>query len=295
MRLPAPLISAAVLGLAGPLAAPPVSAATLVTFIGADSGSATTNCSGDIGSKSGATTVHAAASCFRADVGTASGEAVAATGHIGAAAHADSHNGDSLAAKIGSEAIYEDFLTFTSADPLATTTSVAVNLLLDGVIEAGGAFGGGNFRLALFFAGHDFDERFVFSTFGVGDTLHSFILESGQIGSVTDAALGTPAFLIPLNQPLHFELLLDAGAIASGPGSHGLAGFGAHSAKFAATPFDLPDGVTVNAGDYIVNNRFIDPLAAPGGVPEPVAWGLMILGFGLAGRTLRRRRNLLPT
>jgi hypothetical protein len=26
------------------------------------------------------------------------------------------------------------------------------------------------------------------------------------------------------------------------------------------------------------------------GVPEPAAWGLMILGFGAAGATLRRRR-----
>ena len=33
--------------------------------------------------------------------------------------------------------------------------------------------------------------------------------------------------------------------------------------------------------------------AQPGGVPEPATWGLMILGFGLAGAALRRRR-LLP-
>ena len=290
MRLPAPLISAATLGLMA-LAALPASAATLGTFIGPGSGSATQACTGDFGPKTGTSTVHAAATCSRPDVGTASGEAVAATGHIGAASHADSHNGDSLSANIGSEAIYEDFLTFTST----TTTSVSVNLLLDGAIEAGGNFGGGFFRLALFFAGHDFDERFVFSTFGVGDTLHGFNLESGQIGAVTNAALGTPAFLIPLNTPLHFELLLDTSAFASGPGSHGLAGFGAHSAKFAPTPFDLPDGVTVNAGDYLVNNRFIDPLASPGGVPEPTSWALMIIGFGLAGGTLRGRGALSPT
>jgi len=288
MRLTPILMTTAALALA---LTTPAAAAHLVTFIGADSGSATQSCSGDVGPKSGTSTVHASASCSRADVGTASGVAVAATGHVGAAAQADSHNGDSLSAKIGAEAIYEDFLTFTST----TTTSVSVNLLLDGAIEAGGNFGGGFFRLALFFAGHDFDERFVFSTFGVGDTLHGFNLESGQIGAVTNAALGTPAFLIPLNTPLHFELLLDTSAFASGPGSHGLAGFGAHSAKFAPTPFDLPDGVTVNAGDYLVNNRFIDPLASPGGVPEPTSWALMIIGFGLAGGTLRGRGALSPT
>jgi hypothetical protein len=28
------------------------------------------------------------------------------------------------------------------------------------------------------------------------------------------------------------------------------------------------------------------------GVPEPASWGLMLIGFGLAGATLRRRRAL---
>jgi len=31
-------------------------------------------------------------------------------------------------------------------------------------------------------------------------------------------------------------------------------------------------------------------VTAPGGVPEPASWALMIAGFGLAGATLRRRR-----
>jgi hypothetical protein len=31
-----------------------------------------------------------------------------------------------------------------------------------------------------------------------------------------------------------------------------------------------------------------------GGVPEPATWGLMILGFGVLGTVLRRRRSLVP-
>ena len=54
--------------------------------------------------------------------------------------------------------------------------------------------------------------------------------------------------------------------------------------------FNLPDGVTVNAGDYLVNNRYFDPLATGGGVPEPASWALMITGFGLMGVALHRRR-----
>ena len=34
------------------------------------------------------------------------------------------------------------------------------------------------------------------------------------------------------------------------------------------------------------------PGRLPGGVPEPSAWALMILGFGAAGSALRRRRIL---
>jgi PEP-CTERM motif len=38
---------------------------------------------------------------------------------------------------------------------------------------------------------------------------------------------------------------------------------------------------------------FIDQVSATGGVPEPAAWALMILGFGGAGAALRGRRRAL--
>ena len=34
-----------------------------------------------------------------------------------------------------------------------------------------------------------------------------------------------------------------------------------------------------------------NPLFNPSAVPEPTSWALMIMGFGLAGATLRRRRR----
>lgn len=51
--------------------------------------------------------------------------------------------------------------------------------------------------------------------------------------------------------------------------------------------FNLPDGYTAEAGDYLVNNRFIVPGAA---VPEPGSWVLMIAGFAFAGGAARVRR-----
>jgi len=52
-----------------------------------------------------------------------------------------------------------------------------------------------------------------------------------------------------------------------------------------------------NAGfdlDAVAMINYIDTRPAPtGGVPEPATWAMMILGFGFAGATLRRRRSML--
>jgi hypothetical protein len=288
MRLCTILMSAAAaLALTATSAA---SAATLTTAVGPNSGSGLRGCSGDLTPKSGSTTVHSASTCF-GEIGTASGEAIASTGHIGASAHADSHNGNSLSSSIGSLALYDDYLTFTSNDPNVTTASVFVNLLLDGILEATGPVSGGDVALFVSFGGSNFGTRFGLTTDGATGSVGDFILESGRIGASTDASLRTAAVVVPLNGPVHILLQMQTGVFASGPGSHALSSFGANSFKFAPTPFGLPDGVTVNAGDYIVDNHFIDPLApAGGGVPEPAAWALMLLGFGAAGAVLRRRR-----
>ena len=45
-------------------------------------------------------------------------------------------------------------------------------------------------------------------------------------------------------------------------------------------------GLGVTAADFAV-----DRLYAVAAVPEPATWGMMILGFGLAGATMRRRRT----
>ena len=54
--------------------------------------------------------------------------------------------------------------------------------------------------------------------------------------------------------------------------------------------FNLPQGYTVNAGTYLVDNRFIDPTSTPA-IPEPETWALLFAGLGCIGARLRRRRN----
>ena len=44
--------------------------------------------------------------------------------------------------------------------------------------------------------------------------------------------------------------------------------------------------------DGVSNGIIITP---PGGIPEPATWAMMLMGFGAAGYTLRRRRKTLLT
>jgi len=44
--------------------------------------------------------------------------------------------------------------------------------------------------------------------------------------------------------------------------------------------------------DFSMNGFEVEPASVPGGpIPEPATWASMILGFGLAGTALRRRRS----
>jgi hypothetical protein len=280
-------VAAAALAGAGAAQALPSSSA----FVGPDSGSATQTCDAPSGATAGTTFASASQSCFRNDVGTASASATAATGHLAISAHADSHNGDSLFAEDGAAANFTDVLTFSSATG-ATSATVSANLLLDGVFETFGN-SGGQLRAALILTtlGREWNFRALDNQDGFALD-NTFGVEGGMIGPAMNVRLTTGDFVVPLNSPVLFRLLMEGDAAASGPGAHGLMNFGAHSFKFAATPFDLPEGVTVSAGDYIVDNRFIDPLAT-GGAPEPGAWGLLIGGLGLAGSVLRRQRRRL--
>jgi hypothetical protein len=233
--------------------------------------------------------VRSVLSCSRADVGTVSGTAVSSFGHLGAFAQADSHTGSSLGTGIGSEALFQDTLIFTSSNPNATVASVSANLLLHGVMDfaAGQGAAGDSVEGAVTLNQAFFFFRFFNnSTDGFSVEQNPFSV-SGTLGPTTDAVLTTPLVQVALNTPIVLRLRLQSGASAGGLGAIAATDFGG-SFKFVsgADAFNLPDGVTVNAGTWLVDNRFIDPLAA---VPEPATWALMVAGLGLVGATVRRR------
>lgn len=246
-----------------------------------NSGPATQNCGPGGPLTSDSLPIQIQNTCFRADVGTATGSAIAAAGHVGAAAHADSHNGDSLFAGIGAQGLYRDFIVFHSADPNAHSAAVSANLLLDGVFEANGPTAGSFLDLIVTLGG----SLLRLAVLNGGATQNDFVFDFGQLGPATHLGLHTPFVTVPLDSPVMFRLNLQVSASAGGPGSHGLIDFAQNSLKLAGDAFALPAGVTANAGSYLVDNHYTDPLA----VPEPAGWAMLLAGLGGLAACMRRR------
>ncbi len=100
-----------------------------------------------------------------------------------------------------------------------------------------------------------------------------------------------------------FDTRLDGhafrGLISFGPGVVDRATWGSFNPQPDPPGFGFGAGFSFegHTDPWASFSLFLDdrPLSfalAPGGVPEPATWGLMILGFGLAGGALRRRRSL---
>ncbi|GAA3894603.1 hypothetical protein GCM10022276_12180 [Sphingomonas limnosediminicola] len=222
------------------------------------------------------------------------GSSFSTFGHIGVSSDASSASGSSLGNGISSEALFRDVLFFSSTNPALTGADIQMSLLLQGImgfdVSAGGA--GSSIEGSLSVSGTA--PSFFFFRF-FDDSSGSFSVEqnpfavAGTLGSTIDAVLTSPVFHVDFDGPTQLTLRLQSGSSTGGDAS-AFSHFGS-SFAFASTPFLLPDGVTVSAGDYLVDDHFIDPLAAVG-VPEPDSWMTMLLGFCLMGLTVRRRRRV---
>lgn len=49
--------------------------------------------------------------------------------------------------------------------------------------------------------------------------------------------------------------------------------------------------MTAGTFTYRIPNDLVT-IVVPGAVPEPATWAMMIVGFGMVGGVLRRRRNV---
>jgi hypothetical protein len=120
---------------------------------------------------------------------------------------------------------------------------------------------------------------------------------AGGLGDGHFTVADFSSFVFAANSALDYNHELIGQALANGCtfGSQADGCYGGPSGDFnlfTASNNNAPNGtfyfrLTAVGGD----NLFVTSIA-PGAVPEPMAWALMIGGFGLAGATLRLRRKV---
>lgn len=289
MRFPGNPVNAILQALPAVLAAAalaaPASAATLRIQAGGGGGGG--GCSGF--DQTSSTPLIAVANCGGPN-GGANGVAAAALGSVGVEARVVAIGPQPV--NLFTQASFQDSVIFTSIDPAATQADVALTLVLHGLLAnqgasqprlaGGGSFGGSPFDFVL-------QRSASTNTSYTGLNLLGGTLNDPNTG-LTFAILATPLITVTLGAPIDISIALQASTFAIGSGNFGSVAFAnTFEIPIGSNAFQLPPGVTANAGTWLVNNRRIDPNAVA--VPEPAAWALMICGFGMAGGMLRRKRH----
>lgn len=217
-------------------------------------------------------------------------------------------------ASVTSHAIQTNPDYFSRGD-LALTYSVIITAGSQGAADGLSAWLG---------AGHEIGSvhgTYDISYLGQGDavaTLHTGFNVPGATGHAFDAQCststldpcGTGAFNVSMDfvsaaatysngSPFDFysSVFMAAGARAGASGLSNRVGEAqAYIDPFISLNFGgsglNASNYTLTLGDGSVANASADGFTG-GGVPEPATWGLMIVGFGLAGATLRRRRTVV--
>jgi hypothetical protein len=262
----------------------PLSASAATNFSislgGGNSSSGTQVCAPIAGTIAGSSPVSGSTTCIGNlyDIGFGSASASAGYGDLGVDTSTASTT--SIPAGAGAQAIFsDDSLIFTSNVAGATSADVAVNLLLDGTLNAAAPNGSAGADIAgrIQLGARVYGFEYIFTSDGVFTVkLDEFNTVSGVVGPGLDAFLRSPIVNVPLGTPVYFLMVLESSASSAGPLGSALSDFsGSFEFPSGVDVFTVPDGVTVNAGAYLVNNRFV--ASAP--IPEPSMWMMLGAGF----------------
>ena len=239
---------------------------------GGNSSSGTQSCTPPGGTITSSSPVSASTTCSTSNIGVGNASAGASFGDVGVDTDAASITSLSLSAAASAQAVFaDDSLIFTSTVAGATSADVAVNLLLHGTMNAAAPNGaaGASIEGSVTLGASRYGFAYLFTSDGVF-TIRSddFDTVSGVIGPDLNASLRSPMVSVPLGTPVFFQMLLELGASSSGSSSSALSNFsGSFEFPTGADVFTVGDGVTVNAGAYLVNNRFV--ASAPFPNPQP--------------------------
>ena len=174
------------------------------------------------------------------------------------------------------------FRDFTTANPNGTTLTTITN----------GTFSGGTFSEA--------------KSVGVGGVNTTEATLAGMVGDYLTIGRNASYTISFVNNPVSFfsfafsnivqqsTLILNYVGGTSDTYTHPSAILGGSDATFGRVSYHTGTGPQISSVTFLRNNTgqtafTVDSFAAA--VPEPATWLMMILGFGLVGSQLRRRRG----
>ena len=216
--------------------------------------------------------------------GPISADANAAPGVLGVGASAVHYYVNSTPLDQYGQAEYMDLVTFSRLDPsLPSTLAVSLNLDLEGSLAltpVGGTILSGWAQLFNVVEGSFYVDQ-------NGPLQASGFTVTGQTGpAIVDASLTSATGTAVIDQPYEYRMRISAHAGVNFGGTSTVDFLNTFGFPSDRTVFNLPDGYTANAGNYLVNNRLVGAAPVPSEVPEPGTFGLVVMT--IAGLLVRR-------